>query len=163
MAHSSRDWPGQAPAWTRPFCMLPCPLPSLPDLRPLRHTCRPSSSFSVHGLKLGPFKDLLCTQLGLVPSICASNMWHVFGCIKNCDAPAPPLRCSRVAITDACISIPLLFSGPLNGPGVFTRAQQPFPLCMTPSRCVAANLEAGFVIYAENCSKAVVGMSLRAQ
>lgn len=122
------------------------------------------NSFSVHGLKLGPFKDLLCTQLGLVPSICASNMWHVFGCIKNCDAP--PLRCSRVAITDACISIPLLFSGPLNGPGVFGSfytGPQPFPLCMTPSRCVAANLEAGFVIYAENCSKAVVGMSLRAQ
>ena len=34
---------------------------------------------------------------------------------------------------------------------------------MTPSRCVAANMEAGFVIYAEIFSKAVVGMSLRAQ
>ena len=44
MAHSSRDWPGEAPAWTGPFCMLPCPLPSLSDLRPLRHTCRPSFS-----------------------------------------------------------------------------------------------------------------------
>ena len=126
-----------------------------------REALAQSSSFPVHGLKLGPFKDLLCTQLGLVPSICASNMWHVFGCIKNCDAP--PLRCSRVAITDACISIPLLFSGPLNGPGVFTRAQQPFPLCMTPSRCVAANLEAGFVIYAKNDPRAVLGVSLRVQ
>ena len=149
---------GSTPPGTAAPLPLPRPLPAA-ALRLRRRDC--ASSFPVHGPKLGPFKDLICTQLGLVPSICASKMWHVFGCIKTCDAP--PLRCSRVAITDACISIPLLFSGPLNGPGVFKRAQPPLPVCMTPSRCVAANLEAGFVIYAENCSKAVVGMSLRAQ
>ena len=58
MAHSSRDCPGEAPAWTSPFCMLPCPLPSLSDLRPLRHTCRPS--FSLDPYLRSSFKRDFC-------------------------------------------------------------------------------------------------------
>ena len=102
--------------------------------------------------------DLLCTRLGLVPSIYECHMWHVSGFIDNSNAHTPP--CSRVAITDACILIQCFSQVPYAGPGLFTCAYAgpaAYPAYMTALRCFAANLEVGFVIYAENCPRTTLG------